>query len=85
MAITNIMTFELGFVLKDGSSDEVKMMEFSVYYDKSRYDDPKEVAVDHWSKIRNVDDGIVDFEKYYPVFRTFRVLNDRVPSDLGLR
>jgi len=88
MAITNIMTFALGFCKKsekDNADREIKMFEFSVYYDRAQYDEPKDVAINHAIKIKDIDDGTVNFAELLPVFKTFRVINDRVPSDLGMR
>jgi hypothetical protein len=85
MAITNIMTFELGFRKKNDAEEAIEMMTFSVYYDRNDYDkylEPKDVAVDHYST-KLADHA--DFKDLVPVFRTFRCLNDRVPSDLGMK
>ncbi|AIK68443.1 hypothetical protein P10VF_230 [Rhizobium phage vB_RleM_P10VF] len=82
MPITNIMTFQLGFRKKSEPEGEIELMEFSVYYDRNQYDDPKDVAIDHHST--KLADH-TDFKDLVPIFRTFRCLNDRVPSDLGMR
>ena len=84
MAITNCMTFKLGFRNEAG---EIENYDFSVYYDRTQYDDPKDVAIDHYIKIKDYDDtpnGGPDFSKLVPLFGTFEYLNDRVPSDLQL-
>lgn len=85
MSITNMMTFEVGFREKSNQEGELQVLEFSVYYDKNSYDDPKDVAIDHCIKIKDVDDGFVDFRKLTPVFETFKVLADVIPSDLGMK
>lgn len=80
MAVTNIMTFELGFRNRDGSG-EIEMMTFSVYYDRADIDEPKDVAIHHCLKLADH----AEFKHLFPIFRTFRCLNDRIPSDLGMR
>lgn len=80
MAITNLLTFELGY---KQNNEEVKLLQFSVYYDKAKFEDQKEVAIDHSIKIQDVVEEGLSFKR--PIFRTFRVIADRVPSDLGMR
>ncbi|QGZ14027.1 hypothetical protein PP939_gp158 [Rhizobium phage RL38J1] len=82
MPITNIMTFKLGFKKKTDLQGETEMMTFSVYYDRNFYVDPKDVAVDHYST-KLADHN--DFKNLVPIFGTFVCLNDRVPSDLGMK
>lgn len=78
MSVTNQLTFELGFKVKN--SDEVKTFTFSVYYDRADVDEPKDVAIQHCLKLAEFE----EFKALVPWFKTFRVIRDHVPSDLAL-
>lgn len=73
-----IVTWEVTFF----NGDESKPVTFSINVDRDYYDDPKDAAIDHitckWDAIKeHVGAG------FLPKFKTFRVLNSRVPSDLA--
>jgi len=73
-----IMTYEVTFF----KGEETKPVQFMINVDRDYYDDPKDAAIDHttckWEAIKEaVGEG------FLPKFKTFRVLNTRIPSDLA--
>ena len=74
-----ILTYELSF--KVAGTDEVKTFTFSNYYNEAEVDEPKDVAIQHCMKLTSFD----EFKGLVPWFKTFKILNDRTPSDVGLR
>lgn len=83
MAYTNMMSFDLGFRDVTDANAPIQMMSFGgVLYDAATVDEPSDVAMNHF--ITKLQDH-VDFKNLSPVMRTFRLVSDTVPSDLGMR
>jgi hypothetical protein len=78
--IIEALTFELTFF----KGEEVKPTVFTINVARDEYDDPKEAAIDHITKVwDNLKAG--GFDGWLPKFKTFRVLNSRVLDDLAWR
>jgi hypothetical protein len=80
-----IVTFELTFF----KGEESKTATFSIYVvNRDEHDDPKDAAIEHYilnvHHLIGIGAGMEDYKDYLPKFKTFRVLNTRVPSDLGM-